>query len=79
MNEAMTVECNDDDDDDDDDEDRRRRKRQTEANDMANGGDKDVQNILQEMWQGMIEGTKKILKKVTESFDREPQQQEQQK
>ena len=58
----------------------RRRKRQTEADNM--NGEKqpqdpdarEMQGLFQEMWQTMLEGGKKIIKKVAEMVDRDGSQ-----
>lgn len=51
-----------------------RKKRQADEMDPDM---QEVQSIWQEMWQTMVEGAKKIVKKVAQSFDREAQEQQQ--
>lgn len=52
------------------DEDDDRKKRQTEAEDM-DPDMQEVQSIWKDMWQSMVAGAKKIVKKVAQNFDRE--------
>lgn len=60
-----------------------RRKRQAGANDMNDESqDKDAQElhgIFTEMWQTMIEGGKKVMKKVAEMIDKDPGENQEEK
>lgn len=54
-----------------------RNKRQASEVEQINGDPAmdEIQGIWQGMWETVVDGAKQIVKKVAESFDKEPQQQ----